>query len=34
MHHYSTATREGNYSGLVFIVSGVKDGTGATVFKL
>lgn len=28
--HYCIATREGNYSGLLLIVSGVEDGDGAS----
>lgn len=32
--HYCIATREGNYSGLLLIVSGVKDGDGASFMSL
>lgn len=32
--HNCIATREGTYSGLLFIVSGVKDGDGASFMSV
>lgn len=32
--HYCIATREGNYSGLLLLVSGVKDGDGASFMSV
>lgn len=32
--HYCTATREGRYSGVLLIVSGVKDTDGASFMSV
>lgn len=32
--HYCIAARESNYSGLLLIVSGVKDGDGASFMSV